>query len=171
MEFGNSSAPSTVERMDTKTDQDRLREEMRNIIEEARVILPGLQALFGFQTIAVFNERFDDLPTYAQACHLIGLGFVIVSVALAMTPAIYHRVVGPSRLSWHTIAVGSRLLRCAIAPLACGLALDMFTVILMATADVTTSVWSTLATFVFLSGLWCVFPLRARARARQSAAH
>lgn len=157
----------TVECMDNKTDQDKLREEMRNLIEEARVILPGLQALFGFQTIAVFNDRFDDLPAYAQACHLVGLGFVIVSVALAMTPAIYHRVVGPAHLSWHTIGVGSRLLRCAIAPLACGLTLDMFTVILMATSNVATSVWAALATFVFLCGLWCVFPVRARAKARE----
>ena len=160
----------TVECMDNKTDQDRLRDEMRNIIEEARVILPGLQALFGFQTIAVFNDRFGDLPVYAQACHLVGLGFVIVAVALAMTPAIYHRVVGPAHLSWHTIGVGSRLLRCAIAPLACGLTLDMFTVILMATANVATSVWAALATFAFLTGLWCVFPVRARAKARQPGA-
>ncbi len=30
---------------------------MRDIIEEARVILPGIQALFGLQTIVVFNQR------------------------------------------------------------------------------------------------------------------
>ncbi|MFC5477072.1 hypothetical protein [Massilia suwonensis] len=36
---------------------------MRNIIEEARVILPGLQALFGFQTVAVSSERFEDLAS------------------------------------------------------------------------------------------------------------
>jgi hypothetical protein len=30
----------------------------RDAIEEARMVLPGIQALFGFQLIAVFNERF-----------------------------------------------------------------------------------------------------------------
>lgn len=158
----------TVERMENdKADENKLRDEMRNIIEEARVILPGLQALFGFQTIAVFNDRFEDLPTYAQDCHLVGLGMVIVAVALAMTPAIYHRVVGSSRLSWHTIEVGSRLLRSTVAPLACGLALDMFTVVLMATDDVTVSVASALATFAFLTGLWLAFPMHGRHRARK----
>jgi hypothetical protein len=32
-----------------------LEEETRTIIEEARMVLPGIQALFGFQLIAVFN--------------------------------------------------------------------------------------------------------------------
>jgi hypothetical protein len=31
-------------------------------IDEARMVLPGIQALFGFQLIAVFNERFAQLP-------------------------------------------------------------------------------------------------------------
>ncbi|MFB9245843.1 DUF6328 family protein [Massilia antarctica] len=74
-----------------------LHEEMRNIIEEARVILPGVQALFGFQTIAVFNDRFAGLPSYATLCHLVGLGMVIIAVALVMTPAVYYRVVGPGQ--------------------------------------------------------------------------
>src|SRR5437763_6462710 len=65
--------------------------EMRNIIEEARCILPGLQAVFGFQTTAVFNERFTDLKTYAQACHLVGLGLMVVAMAMRMTPAVYYR--------------------------------------------------------------------------------
>ncbi|TLG71825.1 hypothetical protein [Methylocystis sp. B8] len=30
----------------------------RGAIEEARMVLPGIQALFGFQLIAVFNNRF-----------------------------------------------------------------------------------------------------------------
>ena len=28
-------------------------------IEEARMVVPGLQALFGFQLIAIFNRRFE----------------------------------------------------------------------------------------------------------------
>ena len=35
----------------------------REAIEEARMVLPGIQALFGFQFITVFNERFRQLCT------------------------------------------------------------------------------------------------------------
>ncbi len=31
---------------------------VRHILEECRMVLPGIQALFGFQLIAVFNEGF-----------------------------------------------------------------------------------------------------------------
>src|SRR5438067_6761548 len=66
-------------------------QEMRNIIEEARCILPGLQAVFGFQTIAVFNERFNDLETYAQVCHVFGLVLLVIAMVMLMTPAVYYR--------------------------------------------------------------------------------
>jgi hypothetical protein len=158
-----SAIPRTVQLMENKsTEHNGLHEEMRNIIEEARVILPGVQALFGFQTIAVFNDRFVELPLFAKDCHLVGLGMVIIAVALVMTPAIYYRIVGPSNVSRHMVKVSSRLIRCALAPLACGLALDMFTVIFMATRELPASLVGALATFVFLTGLWFVFPMNAR---------
>lgn len=149
------------------TDSDHLNEEMRNIIEEARVILPGVQALFGFQTIAVFNDRFTELPAYAKECHLLGLGMVIIAVALVMTPAVYYRVVEPANISPGMIRRSSSLIRWALAPLACGLALDMFTVIIMATSDFHVSLGGALATFLFLSGLWFAFPWHQRNRVKK----
>ena len=38
-----------------------LKDAVQFALDEARMILPGVQALFGFQLIAVFNQRFDDL--------------------------------------------------------------------------------------------------------------
>lgn len=159
--------------MDNKNaEQIGFHEEMRNIIEEARVILPGVQALFGFQTIAVFADRFAELPSYATLCHLIGLGMVIVAVALVMTPAVYYRVVGSDFVSRRMIKRSSWLIRSALLPLACGLALDMFTVIYLATQSLPGSIAGALATFVLLSGLWFAFPWYERSRrgARQVAA-
>lgn len=153
--------------MDNKTtEQIGLHEEMRNIIEEARVILPGVQALFGFQTIAVFNDRFADLPAYATLCHLIGLGMIVISIALVMTPAVYYRVVGPDYVSCRMIKRSSWLIRSALAPLACGLSLDMFTVIFVVTKALQTSVLGALATFLFLCALWFAFPWFERGRCR-----
>lgn len=140
---------------------------MRNIIEEARVILPGVQALFGFQTIAVFAERFADLPSFAVTCHLVGLGMVIIAVALVMTPAVYYRVVGPGYVSQRMVRRSSWLIRCALAPLACGLSLDMFTVIYVATKNLDASIWGAFATLIVLSSLWFAFPWFERGRCRR----
>jgi len=149
------------------TPQQQIDQEMRNIIEEARVILPGLQALFGFQTIAVFNERFVDIETYAKACHLLGLAMVIVAVAMVMTPAVYYRALG-GKATVGMAKVSSLMIRGALAPLALGLALDMFTVIDVATGNLPISVPAGVATFLLLASLWFVLPARERRGARRS---
>ena len=66
-----------------------LEEETRTVIEEARMVLPGIQAFFGFQLIAVFNSRFQDLTHMEQVLHLVALLMLTVSIALIMTPAAY----------------------------------------------------------------------------------
>jgi hypothetical protein len=134
-------------------------DEMRNLIEEARVILPGLQALFGFQTIAVFNDRFEGLADYAKVCHLLGLAMVIISVAMTMTPATYYRACG-GNASTAMARISSFMIRGAMAPLAVGLGLDMFTVIDVATGLLSVSIGAGAATFVLLAFLWFVLPRR-----------
>ncbi|TPV98900.1 MAG: hypothetical protein USCAAHI_01656 [Beijerinckiaceae bacterium] len=59
----------------------------RGTIEEARVVLPGIQDLFGFQLIAVFNERFRQLSEGEQLIHLTAIMLVAIAIALIMTPA------------------------------------------------------------------------------------
>jgi hypothetical protein len=144
-----------------KSENDKIDEEMRNLIEEARVILPGVQALFGFQTIAVFNERFEELATYAKVCHVLGLAMVIVTVAMVMTPAVYYRAMG-GRADRRMADISSWMIRGAVAPLAVGLALDMFTVIDLATDLLWVSIGAGVATLLLMTGLWFVLPARGR---------
>jgi hypothetical protein len=49
------------------TDHKKIDDEMRNIIEEARVIPPGVQALFGFQTIVVGRNVVRVAKPWARA--------------------------------------------------------------------------------------------------------
>lgn len=153
--------------MDNAQQANSLKEQMRNVIEEARMVLPGIQALFGFQTVAVFNERFDDLPAAAQALHLLALAAVVLAIALAMTPAAYHRLVEPDRISAGTVRLASRLICAALLPLACGLALDMGVVLQLATGDPLLSAAGGLAALALLAALWFVLPLSARRRRRE----
>jgi Family of unknown function (DUF6328) len=54
--------------------------------------MPGIQAIFGFQLIAVFNVRFRDFTSVEQAVHLAALLLIALAIALIMTPAAYHRI-------------------------------------------------------------------------------
>src|SRR4029077_15687373 len=46
--------------MAEEDERESLETEVEQALEEARMVLPGIQALFGFQLIAVFNQRFDQ---------------------------------------------------------------------------------------------------------------
>ncbi|MGW8391275.1 DUF6328 family protein [Pseudoduganella sp. HUAS MS19] len=157
--------------MDEQIESETLKEQMGRIIEEARMILPGIQALFGFQAIAVFNDRFERLPIYAQDCHAAALALVVLAIALVMLPAAYHRLAEPGQVSMHAIKISSRAICYALAPLAAGLALDIAVVLYMVTGSDMGSAGGGLAAFVLLIATWFIFPLRARRRQRRRRAH
>jgi hypothetical protein len=142
-----------------ESQQEKNDKEMRDIIEEARVFLPGLQAVFGFQTIAVFNERFNDLETYAKSCHLLGLLLLVVSMAMLMTPAVYYRAQHGCATSY-MVKVSRRTIRGALMPLALGLSLDMLTVMSLATDSPLLGAGAALASLILFVGLWYLLPRR-----------
>ena len=75
----------------SKEAQDQPAEKMaREAIEEARMVLPGIQALFGFQLMAVFSQRFNELDHGEQALHFIAVLLIAESIGFIMTPAAYH---------------------------------------------------------------------------------
>src|SRR4051794_7658519 len=62
------------------------------LLEECRTVLPGIQALFGFQLIAVFNQGFSQkLSAGEQRLHLLAMTLVAIAIALIMSPAAHHR--------------------------------------------------------------------------------
>ncbi|QGZ41832.1 hypothetical protein IP92_00832 [Pseudoduganella flava] len=150
---------------DSKEDQKiTLKDQMGHILEEARMVLPGIQALFGFQTVAVFNERFADLPVYVQGCHVAALALDVIAIALVMLPAAYHRLAQPDVVTLHTVKLSSRSICWALAPLAAAIALDLFVVLFVVADEILPGIVAAAASFVLLIGLWFVFPLHRRRR-------
>src|SRR6266481_2681346 len=44
------------------------------LLDECRMVLPGIQALFGFQLIAVFNARFEEKLSFSELrLHLLAI--------------------------------------------------------------------------------------------------
>src|SRR4051812_24632642 len=98
-----------------------------HLLEECRMVLPGIQALFGFQLIAVFNEAFDKiLSPGEQRLHFLALFLVALAAALVMAPAAIHRQSQQREVSERFIWLSSLLLRVSMLPLALGLTLDVY---------------------------------------------
>jgi hypothetical protein len=157
--------------MNSDAEQEDLKDQFSRIIEEARMMLPGIQALFGFQTIAVFNDRFEQLPVYAQDFHASALALVVIAIALVMLPAAYHRIADPKEISLHTIKISSRAITYALAPLAAALSLDIVVVLYMVTGRDLVSALGGAAAFALLICLWFVYPLCSRRSRRHGATY
>jgi DMSO reductase anchor subunit len=138
-----------------------LTEAVTLLLEECRMVLPGIQALFGFQLIAVFNARFAEaLSPAEQILHLAAIALVAVAVGLVMAPAAYHRQMGPKQVTDDFIAVASRLLSWSMFPLMLGTCLDFY---LIARLIVQSRILSLLLSLVLLglfSTLWFFLPHR-----------
>jgi hypothetical protein len=157
-------ASSNVE----NADREELKDQAQDMREEARMVLPGVQTLFGFQLIGAFNQRFTDLQAAEQTLYFVSLILVTSSIGLLMTPAAYHRMAERGTISRYFVGVSSRLIAVAMAPLAVAIGLDVYIVarvVFPALAATAAAAMST-AVFAGLATLWFGFPLWRRARTR-----
>ncbi len=144
-----------------------LEREANRVIEEARMVLPGIQALFGFQLVAVFNNRFETaLSPSEQTLHLAALVLVTLAIVLIMAPAAYHRQAEPGRVSRYFVDLASNLLTWALAPLLLGIVLDVYLVSHIILKNTGASITIAAALFLILVSVWFIFPrIKARRRA------
>jgi hypothetical protein len=146
-----------------------LHSKVEQMLTEARLILPGVQALLGFQLAIVVTRSFDTLPESAKAIHAISLGLIAVAVILLMAPAAYHRIVysGEDTVEFHK--TGSILVTAATVPLALGLAADLFVVVTkIAKSHAVGAAVSLFVLSAFIS-LWYVYPWLRRRQINRSA--
>ena len=128
------------------------------------VVLPGIQALFGFQLIAAFNETFRQLEPLEQTLHFGALILVALAIAIIMTPAAYHRLVERGSVSDFFVRLASWLVAAAMLPLMIALCIEVY----LLGRIILHQEWICVVVAVFLlivfSGLWFFFPFAMRQR-------
>jgi len=141
-----------------------LTRQVEYLLEECRMVLPGMQALFGFQLIVVFSDRFArELSQGEQRLHLLAIGLVAVAIVLIMTPAAYHRQTDPEQVTRGFVRISTRLLLASLWPLAVAICLDFYLVgrVLVGTGPM---LWLTSFLFATFLLLWFVLPRVGRLR-------
>lgn len=128
------------------------------------MVLPGIQALFGFQLVAAFNQRFTELLPAHQQLHFAALVLTALSVAIIMTPAAYHRIAERYTNSTRFVRLASRLIALAMIPLMLAIVADVYLLGVMITDNAIVSASIGLALLVLLASLWFLFPFSAAKR-------
>jgi hypothetical protein len=145
-------------RMPEQQHQTPLKTKVEQMLTEARVIIPGGQALLGFQLIATLTKAFNELPAMFKYVHSVGLCAVALSVVLLMTPAAVHRIGFDGEDDPVFFRIGSSLVIAGTIPLAIGIAADVAVVFFKATESANIAVAAGVAALAVLIGFWFAYP-------------
>jgi hypothetical protein len=152
------------------SEQTSLENKIKQVLTEARVVLPGVQALLGFQLSAMLTDAFGKLPKTSQYVHLVSLGLLAASIVLLMAPAAFHRIVERGEDTERVHRFASAMVLLALVPLALGMAGDFFVVLDKVLESPGVALALAAASLVFFFGLWFGVTLAMRARGRAPSA-
>ncbi len=144
---------------ETATD---LHHKIDQMLTESRVILPGAQALLGFQFVVTMTKAFAELPPLDRAIHFTALIAVMLAAMLLLTPAAVHRITFKGRDVERFHDIGSMVQTVALAPLALGVALDFYVAIARMLGDRTLAAAGAGTAALLLIALWYGLPLMLR---------
>ena len=136
------------------------------------MVLPGIQALFGFQLIAVFNPGFaEKLSTVEQQLHLVSTLLTVCAVALVMTPAALHRQIDPLAVNRRFIESSTMLLLLSMFPLSIGICLEIYLIAHIITGVVWLSLLIAVGLLLLFFSLWILLPHFKKAGGHRSGSH
>lgn len=148
-------------------EETSLETRVEQMLTEARVLIPGAQALFGFQLAVFLTDAFERLPASSKVVHTAALGCIAVAVILLMAPAAFHRITfgGQDTEEFHRL--GSALLIVSALPLAAGITGDFYVAVAKALDAPPIALALAGLAAATLLGLWYAYPLALRARQRR----
>lgn len=132
------------------------------LLDETRVILPGTQAILGFQLVAVFSQGFDRLDNVLKIIHLICVIFILISVILLMSTAGYHRIAQKSSENKKVLSYGSKMLILSMLFFLTGMCGDIFIVSYYITnSNMIAFIFGAIVLILALF-MWYIFPMFKR---------
>jgi Family of unknown function (DUF6328) len=154
------------ERRQEEEGRTDLGEKIVTLMTETRVILPGAQALLGFQFAAFLSSGFEELSRAAKLVHFASLVSVALSIILLITPAAYHRLAADGEDRVDVDRFGSAVLLAALFPLGLGLSGAIYVVTSKIEQAEPVALASAAAAMLVFMALWFLYPLLARTTRR-----
>ena len=140
---------------------EKLDRELMELLNELRVMLPGVQALFAFLLIVPFSERFSMATTNERVAYYVAFAAAALSSILFIAPSVYHRVQFRRHDKEQLLRVGNAEIVAGTVVLGIGIAASIYFVTGFLVDDGVALVAS-VVTFLLLSSLWWALPLSRR---------
>jgi hypothetical protein len=150
-----------------ETPKERADRELIELLNELRVVLPGITVLLGFLLAVPFARGWTRVTTFQRDVFIVAFLSTAVSVAFLAAPSSYHRLRFRHGNRERMLSIGNRL---AIAGIAAA-AVSLEAVVLLVTDFVVSrgfAIAATAALFVVVVVLWYGLPLLAAVRDRSA---
>ena len=145
-----------------ETEKERIDRELIELLNGLRVVLPGVQVLFGFLLVVAFQQGFADVTSMERVVYYVTFMTAALSSVLLIAPSTYHRIRFREFDKENLIRLSGHLLIAGTASLAVSLTATVFLI-----TDVLFPGWpgiaAAIAAAIVVGGMWFGIPLFRKA--------
>ena len=98
-----------IEQKTGENEHERRVRELSELLEELRVVLPGVQVLFAFLLVVPFSARFAEVTQLQQAVFFGTLMCTMFSAGLLIAPSAHHRLRWRQQVKEYRLRMANRL--------------------------------------------------------------
>jgi hypothetical protein len=144
--------------MSEESKSERLDRELGELLQELRVILPGVQVLLAFLLTAPFQQRFASLPGSLRNAFFAAIVCATLATAFLIAPSVHHRMRWRAGDKERLVRIGNQMAIVGTVFLAAAIVLALYVVTnVLFTTNL--AALTAIAGLVLFAGLWYVVPL------------
>jgi hypothetical protein len=155
------NAEEVVEERTGEDLNQRRARELGELLQELRVVLPGVQVLFAFLLTVPFSARFGDVTQLQQAVFFGTLVCTALSAGLLLAPSAHHRLLWRRQARERRLRVANRLTIAGLILLVLAMVGAMFVITDILFGSMAAAV-ATAAISCFFLYVWFLMQIRYR---------
>ena len=140
-----------------ESEKERLNRELIELLNELRVVLPGVQVLFAFLLTIPFARGFTKLGRFDRDVYFVSLLATVLATILLITPSAYHRIVWRHHDKVDLLGISNKLALAGIAVLAVALSCSLLMITDFVFGGGIAAVVATVSGVTFAS-MWFLLP-------------
>ena len=144
--------------MSEESKGERLNRELMELLQELRVVIPGVQVLLAFLLTAPFQQRFAQLPGSMRNAFFASIACATLATAFLIAPSVHHRMWWRAGEKERLVRMGNRMAIVGTVFLAAAIVLALYVVTdVLFTTNL--AVLTGIAALVVFGGLWYLLPM------------
>jgi hypothetical protein len=147
--------------MSEESKGERLNRELMELLQELRVVIPGVQVLLAFLLTAPFQQRFAAIPGSMRNAFFAAIVCATLATACLIAPSAHHRMRWRARDKERLVWIGNRMAIIGTVFLAAAIVLALYVVTdVLFTTNL--AVLTGIAALVVFGVLWYLVPMVGR---------